>query len=175
MIEATSEKYKMFNNQVVDRDTEIFVTIPALVILKCLDDDDKGICRSFFPPMFGEDGSEKEDNDEFCYVDKDATHKKLLELKKDYQHFKNKSKNEYDFFNLVERSILGMENDETPSSTQTSEPQITDKELKEIGLERKEMHQIVQHIRVLSMQMQRYKPQEWNEFLVVALDSWGRQ
>ena len=140
MIEATSEKYKMFNNQVVDRDTEIFVTIPALVILKCLDDDDKGICRSFFPPMFGEDGSEKEDNDEFCYVDKDATHKKLLELKRDYLHFKNKSKNEYDFFNLVERSILGMENDETPSSNQTSEPQITDKELKEIGLERKEMH-----------------------------------
>lgn len=40
-----------------DRDTEIFVTIPALLILKCLDDDDKGICRSFFPPMFGEDGN----------------------------------------------------------------------------------------------------------------------
>lgn len=33
------------------------------------------------------------------------------------------------------------------------------------------MHQIVSHIRVLSMQMQRYKPQEWNEFLIVALDS----
>lgn len=23
------------------------------------------------------------------------------------------------------------------------------------------------------MQMQRYKPQEWNEFLIVALDSWN--
>jgi len=68
---------------VLDRDTEIFVTIPALVILKCLDDDDKGICRSFFPPMFGEDGP-KDDNDEPCYVDKAATHKKLLELKHDY-------------------------------------------------------------------------------------------
>jgi hypothetical protein len=32
----------------------IFVTIPALLILKNLDDgDDKGICRTFFPPMFG--------------------------------------------------------------------------------------------------------------------------
>ncbi len=32
----------------------IFVTIPALLILKNLDDgDDKGICKTFFPPMFG--------------------------------------------------------------------------------------------------------------------------
>jgi hypothetical protein len=30
------------------------VTIPSLLILKHIDDDDKGICRSFFPPMFGE-------------------------------------------------------------------------------------------------------------------------
>jgi len=57
VIEATAEKYKMFQDQVEDRDTVIFVSIPALLILKCLDDDDKGICRSFFPPMFGEDGS----------------------------------------------------------------------------------------------------------------------
>ena len=47
----------MFADQVDDRDTVIFVSIPALLILKCLDDDDKGICRSFFPPMFGEDGN----------------------------------------------------------------------------------------------------------------------
>jgi hypothetical protein len=33
----------------------IFVTIPALLILKNLDDDDKNICRMFFPPMFGEE------------------------------------------------------------------------------------------------------------------------
>jgi hypothetical protein len=33
----------------------IFVTIPALLILKNLDDDDKGICKTFFPPMVGED------------------------------------------------------------------------------------------------------------------------
>mgnify|MGYP001232941626 FL=1 len=65
--------------------------------------------------MFGEDGP-KDDNDEPCYVDKEKTHKKLLELKDDYKHFKNKSKNEYDFFNVVERSILGMENDETPDA-----------------------------------------------------------
>ena len=70
--------------------------------------------------MFGEDGkssgSGSEDNEEVCYVDKVATHKKFLELKRDYMKFKNKSKNEYDFFNIVERSILGMEDDETPAA-----------------------------------------------------------
>lgn len=28
------------------------MTIPALLILKNLDEDDKGICKNFFPPMF---------------------------------------------------------------------------------------------------------------------------
>ena len=117
VIEATAEKYKMFQEQVEDRDTVIFVSIPALLILKCLDDDDKGICRSFFPPMFGEDGprSPTADPEEpEPYVDKVATHQKFLELKKEYSRSRGKSKNEYDYFNLVERSILGMEEDETP-------------------------------------------------------------
>lgn len=78
VIEATASKYKQFNEQVVDRDTDIFVSIPALLILKCLDDDDKGICRSFFPPMYGEDsntpsGSEEEGAVEPAAVDKEAT------------------------------------------------------------------------------------------------------
>ncbi len=55
VIEATGEKYKSFQEQIDDRDTVIFVTIPALLILKNLDEDDKGICKAFFPPMFGTD------------------------------------------------------------------------------------------------------------------------
>ena len=104
----------------------IFVSIPALLILKCLDDDDKGICRSFFPPMFGEDGnasssSSNGDPEEASpYVDKVATHKKYCELKEEYMRCRSKSKNEYDFFNLVERSILGMEEDETPDKDKES-------------------------------------------------------
>ena len=53
IIEGTAEKYKSFQEQIEDRDTVIFVTIPALLILKNLDEDDKGICKNFFPPMFG--------------------------------------------------------------------------------------------------------------------------
>jgi len=64
-----------------------------------------------------------------------------------------------------------MEDDDTPDSA--NKMAIQDKEFEANGLARDEMHQITQHIRVLSMQMQRYKPQEWNEFLIVALDSWN--
>lgn len=144
MIEATSEKYNKFSGQVEDRDTEIFVTIPALLILKNLDDDDKGICRSFFPPMFGEDGnsssrsSNAEENDESTqHVDKVAIHNKYIELKKDYNNCKNKAKNEYDFFNLIERCILGMDEDEMENKKT-----ISDAEFTENGLERKDMHKI---------------------------------
>lgn len=157
--------------QVEDRDTEIFVTIPALLILKCLDDDDKGICKSFFPPMFGEDGinssqSGEEPDDATQSVDKVAVHNQFLELKHNYGICKSKAKNEYDFFNLIERCILGMDEDED-----TDKKSISDAEFTKNGLERKDMHKLTRLIRVLSMQMQRYKPQEWNEFLVVSLDS----
>lgn len=144
----------MFAEQVEDRDTVIFVSIPALLILKCLDDDDKGICRSFFPPMFGEDGNNSGssgDEEASQYVDKVATHNKFRELKKEYTRCRSKSKNEYDFFNLVERCILGMEEDETPE--QKNKKTVSDQEFEANGLAREEMHQITQHIRVLSMQM----------------------
>jgi hypothetical protein len=50
----------------------IFVTIPALLILKNLDEDDKGICKMFFPPMFGEDST----SDNHSKEDKVLTHRK---------------------------------------------------------------------------------------------------
>lgn len=86
IIEGTAEKYKSFSEQIDDRDTVIFVTIPALLILKNLDEDDKGICKLFFPPMFGEEtpGSENIAKDE-----KDQAHKKYLELKSDYINYRS--------------------------------------------------------------------------------------
>ena len=59
-----------------------------------------------------------------------------------------------------------MEDDET-----LEKKAVSDKEFEDNGLSRTEMQKIVQKVRVLSMQMQRFRPQEWNEFLIVALDS----
>lgn len=79
MIEGTAEKYKSFSEQIEDRDTVIFVTIPALLILKNLDEDDKGICKMFFPPMFGDD-STSGTTDNMSKEEKENTHKKYQEL-----------------------------------------------------------------------------------------------
>ena len=70
-----------------DRDTVIFVTIPALLILKNLDDgDDKGICKTFFPPMFGEEPSKEDDagSQNLSKDEKEMARKKYQELKKEY-------------------------------------------------------------------------------------------
>lgn len=119
MVEGTAEKYRSFQEQIDDRDTVIFVTIPALLILKNLDDDDKGICKMFFPPMFGEECKEntnKSNNNNKQEEEKDgctSAFVKYQELKSDYLKFRSKSKNTYDFYNIVEKSVLEMEGEES--------------------------------------------------------------
>ena len=162
MIEATCEKYKSFQEQIEFRDTVIFVTIPALLILQNLDDDDKDICRQFFPPMFGEEGTGCENLPE---DEKALTHEKYLIVKKEYMKHKKKANNEYDYYNLIEKSILDMEEDDDKSKKGIDEG-----ELKANGITLEELKGLVQKIRLLSMQLQRHKPTEWNEFLDVALD-----
>lgn len=52
VVEATGEKHKQFAEQLEQRDAEIFLNIPSLLILKSLENDDKEICSFFYPDMF---------------------------------------------------------------------------------------------------------------------------
>jgi hypothetical protein len=97
--------------------------------------------------MFGEDGNsssrssnEEQDEQTHSYVDKVATNNKYIELKKDYIACKTKAKNEYDFFNLIERCILGMDEDE--NNTPNTNKSISDAEFTENGLERADMRKL---------------------------------
>jgi len=73
-------------------------------------------------------------------------------LKKQFIVCRSKSKNEYDYFNLLERSILGMEEDETPDNLELkSQRTVSEQEYLDNGLTKEDMHKIVQHIRVLSI------------------------
>lgn len=157
VIEATGEKYKSFQEQIDDRDTVIFVTIPALLILKNLDDDDKNICKSFFPPMFGEELGEGGSRE-----DREAVGIKYRDLKADYLKFRDQARNAYDYYNLIEKSVLEMEGEHN---------RICEEEVRINGMMKEDLMRMCQAIRVLSMQLQRHKPAEWNEFLVVALDT----
>lgn len=127
MIEATSEKYKFFQEQIDYRDTVIFVTIPALLIMKNLDDDDKDICKYFFPPMFGEDGS---GNESMREQEKKTVHQRYMQMKKDFMFYKKKSANNYDYYNMVEEAMLSMENDEGETA------RISEEQLKTNGITR---------------------------------------
>ena len=73
-------------------------------------------------------------------------------MKKQFIVCRSKSKNEYDYFNLLERSILGMEEDETPDNLELkSQRTVSEQEYLDNGLTKEDMHKIVQHIRVLSI------------------------
>jgi len=74
---------------------------------------------------------------------------------------RKKAVNAYDFYNIIEKSVLEMEENETD--------RICEDLLKAQGMQREDLAKLVQHIRLLSMHLQRHKPAEWNEFLDVAL------
>lgn len=107
----------------------------------------------FFPPMLEEDPE-----------DRNHSFKKYKELQSDYAKFRSQANNQYDYYNIVEQSVLEMESDEGTKS-------ITEESLRENGMNSEDLHKLVQQIRLLSMQLQRHKPADWNEFLDVALDN----
>lgn len=51
IIETSAEKYKLFREQLECRDSDIFVAIPCLIILKHLEDEDRNICTYFLPML----------------------------------------------------------------------------------------------------------------------------
>lgn len=109
----------------------IFVTIPGLLILKNLDEDDRGICRSFFPPMFGEEGTGCEGGSE---ADRVATHAKYSDLLYEYTKYQKNSANSFDYYNLIEKALLEVEGEQTD--------RINDQELKKNGITREDLKRI---------------------------------
>ena len=57
LIESTCSKYQVFKEQMECSDSELFVSIPALMIIKALEEQDRGICKSFCAPIFDENES----------------------------------------------------------------------------------------------------------------------
>ena len=52
-IESASRKYKAFGEMVEMCDSDIFITIPCLAVLRALiNEEDNGICKRFHPEMF---------------------------------------------------------------------------------------------------------------------------
>ena len=90
MIEATADKHKEFSEQLEQRDAEIFLIIPALLILKSIENDDKEICGIFYPDM---DDQQSEKGQE------------VLQLRALYSKLR-KQLGSYELYNLMEKCII---------------------------------------------------------------------
>jgi hypothetical protein len=91
VIEATGEKHKNFAEQLDNREAEIFVIIPSLLILKSLEGDDKDICSFFNPDMFEKSTKQGQ---------------QLIDLKKQYETGRIKMGSSFDYYNLIEKCLL---------------------------------------------------------------------
>lgn len=140
LIEGVAEKYKEVQEKIDSIDTELFVIFPCLIVLNSLDGDDRGICKTFYPPL-------EIDN-----------HVELLHyegIKNNYENLRGRSNNGYQLYNLVEQAIL----DRT----------LNEGILKSCCVTRDEVHKLVHDIKRTSMGLQRHKPAEWNGFLETAM------
>lgn len=143
MIEATGEKYPEFQEQIECREADIFMTIPCLLIMKYLNKEDNKISSFFLPDL--EDPTFK--NGEI-----------LASLKECYDTWKSSFKGKgYEYYNTLEKMILNI-----PLLLQEQSTVDSHKELAE---------NIMQKIKILSMELQRFNPTEWNDFLDAALIS----
>lgn len=95
IIEVTSEKYKEFEEQIEYRDADIFLTIPCLLILKSIENNDKGICKTFLP----------------CIEDPSTKLGKIYEEIKETYSKEGEGANYYEYYNHIERLVLNIASD----------------------------------------------------------------
>jgi len=110
-----------------------------MLILKSLENEDMEICNFFYPDMF------------------DTNTKpgiQLMLLKSEYERSRTKMKNDYDYYNLIEKLIIDIELNEVE---------------KRWGVELDLENRIVKEIKGLAMCLSRFKPADWNKFLDVVI------
>ena len=143
MIEILCEKYKDISEQLESRDPMIFVWVPSILILKSLDKEDKSICFEFNPHMFDPENEE--------------TGKIYTYIKNFKENFYNICGDQYIAYNLLERLVLFEERAET---------------IEHIAkyVDNGVINEFKKKLKILSMQVQRVKPGEWNHFIDLAMN-----
>ena len=139
LIEGAAEKYKDIQEKIEAVDSDIFVTIPCLAVLSSLDGDDKGICEHYYPNILTQ-GSEQDEYNS---------------LKEFYKSTKSKCKDNYEFYNIVEKTVL--------------EKDVDEKHAKKYNVNLKEVKQLAHRIKRIGIEMQRHKPSEWNALMETAM------
>lgn len=212
VLEGLCEKYPFFNEKIEYRDTDIFVMIPMIMILKSCEGDDRKICEFFLPEITNKQsklGIMYEDvkavlyvsNDNFKMLqDNDMSLNKSIRLGNRINSlerspnlckymsekkanngrreiggnnnngvYKTQLKNKvttcaqplrklnYSFYNQLEKQVLNVE--------------LTDKEISNYGGEREKIDAVIHKIKILSIELERADPVEWNTFQDVAQEN----
>lgn len=141
LIEIISEKYNPIKEMIENRDPTIFVSIPGLLILKCLEGEDMGICQEYNPSMFSEESS--------CF-------RLFTDLKNIYTNLSGCIE-AFSLYNNLEQLIL----------LEDEEVRIDDL----LKTKKNTLEMFTGKIKSLSMNLQREKPSEWNSFFDLAMSS----
>ena len=147
MIEIVCEKYSHYSiyDLIEDSDPSIFVSLPCILLLKAIDNEDKGICAEYIPNI----NNTNEDSGKLFALIKQIKAKLLKEIKDDYLSY-----------NLLEKLIL---------FDNTKEQNDIEKEV-EKHIDKEEIKEFKTSLINLSMHLQRYKPSEWNTFFELAMN-----
>lgn len=147
IVEIIGEKYpqEQIRNLIEQSDPIIFVTIPAVLILRAVDSGNCEIIQQYIPDLLDE-----------C----EENGKMFKCIRNDVKEVYMKTKDSYVGYNLFERFILFEGTRKEKEAKKCIEKYID----KERLVEFKKM------IKMLSMNMQRFKPQEWNELFQLAME-----
>jgi hypothetical protein len=142
IIEIINEKYKGkdISSLIEESDPKIIVIIPAILILKAIDSKNYEIINNFIPN-----------------VKKD---KLFISIKETIKNVYKKVKDPYYAYNLFEKLLLFNEGKDENSIIKEMEKYIKNEEIKKF----------IKNIKILSINMQRDNPSEWNEFFQLAMD-----
>jgi len=142
-IEVLCEKYADIAEQLESRDPSIFIWLPSILIIKSFENEDKGICKEFNPTMFSE-------NEESGI---------LYNFLKNFKEILYRTvKDSYKAYNFLEKLVL-FEERFYPNMLKFISKNLIDEFQKKI--------------RILSMQMQRYNPTDWNYFFDLSINYIG--
>ena len=140
LIEGVTEKYTHINTKLESMDADLFVYFPCLVVLSSLDGNDKGICKHYYPRLLNPGPEQEEYN----------------RMKDEYESMRRKCVDGYELYNAVERSILDIN-------------EVNDEQMRRCKIKLGEIKLLVHGMKKIGMEMQRYKPAEWNCLMETAM------
>ena len=188
LIEIICEKYKELTELIESRDPSIFVSIPGLLILKSLENEDEGICFSYNVNI-NKSGSECNRLYSELKVEYHKLISKLDDKDKNYSDVKSNSVSRMNSSNKIislssSMTLPNLQNDGKPRLDmvflynflerlilfeENANSIISDMKVSNEFYDKDSINKFLGKIKTLSMNLQREKPSEWNSFFDMAM------